>query len=120
MTVNLEDLLETKGLLLSGLQWNLKIDVIKKIENDIDKKFGEIIKNSYSKDNINKAFLENSESWNEKKAVYIAQILLNAGADVNTKSDVFETTALIIAAGMNDLPLVKSLIQNQADVNAKK
>ncbi|MCL4361168.1 ankyrin repeat domain-containing protein [Candidatus Dependentiae bacterium] len=88
------------------------------LKNLINKKFGELIKSTYSKDKIKQISIENLTSKNPK--VDIAQILFNAGAkdlDIMDSMDSNETPALNIATRENNFPLVKFLIDNGANVN---
>jgi len=54
----------------------------------------------------------------EKGDVTKVKQLLNAGADVNAKTNT-GSTALIIAAGQGHIEVVEALLDNKADVNAK-
>jgi ankyrin repeat protein len=53
----------------------------------------------------------------DKEFVDIANLLIHAGADVNTDPE-FDLTPLMRAASLNDFQLVKKLIDAGADVNA--
>ena len=48
----------------------------------------------------------------------VVRILLEHGADVNAKEDIFGTTCLMEAARVGSVPIVKLLLQHGADVNA--
>ena len=48
----------------------------------------------------------------------VAKLLINAGADVNTKAN-SDWTALMFAAMRNDIENVKNLIAAKADINSK-
>lgn len=49
----------------------------------------------------------------------IARLLLEAGADVNARSQYWDTTPLHLAAGQGDLDFIKFLLDHGADINAK-
>ena len=90
----------------------------KYLKNSIYKKIGKLIKNSYSQDKINSAFIENAKSKSPKSGD-IAQILFYSGMkDMNTR-DSNEAPVLNIAAREDNFPLVKFLVEHGAKVNVK-
>lgn len=83
----------------------------------IYQKIVQLIKNKYSPAKIDDALLEIARLKNPK-AVDMARILLEAGADPNVY-DATENPLLGIAAREDNLPMVKFLLENGAEVNVK-
>ncbi|MCL4361337.1 ankyrin repeat domain-containing protein [Candidatus Dependentiae bacterium] len=99
---------------IKKLEISLSIQLNKKQKNIIYETIGEIFKNIYSKEDINKTLFNAAKIKKD-----IIQILLYSGADVNARDDSFGYTALIVASNNGNTEIVKLLIANNADVNAR-
>ena len=103
--------------LVEEFEKNSKIKFNDYQKNLIYKVIGELIKNSYSTEDIDEVFPEIAKI-KKIKAVDFAQILLHAGADINAIDKYYHSPA-IYQASKNNFPLVQFLVKNKANINIK-
>ncbi|MCL4361041.1 ankyrin repeat domain-containing protein [Candidatus Dependentiae bacterium] len=117
---NLDNILETRELLISGIRKKYKSDIINKIEINIDNKLSKLLADNYDKKTLNEYFIKAPHLFSGKATpvLIIAKLLFRAGADLEARDDQ-GLTSLLMASQYGNVDILKFLIQVGADIQAK-